>query len=54
MVPTALTIDDVLLPVVKSILDISKIKTFGGNYFTRWRDKIYDTLDVLNFAKYPT
>ena len=52
--PALLTSDAALLAAVKSIPDIAKIDTFRGTNYKRWRNRIYDTLDVLNLAGYLT
>lgn len=46
--------DATLKAAAKALLNKSKIEPFGGNFFKRWHDWIYNTLDVMNLAEFLT
>ena len=47
-------IDGTMMAAAKALPDTSKIERFGGNFFKRWHDRIYDALDVMNLAEFLT
>ena len=46
--------DASLMAATKALPDTWKIEPFGGKFFKRWHDRIYDTLDVMNLAEFLT
>ena len=36
------------------IPDVSKIDVFNGSFFKRWQERVFSSLDVMNYADYLT